>query len=931
MTSKSCCGTVDADDLEFNAVVCKGGVMKRRQKNLLIIIPVLSVLVLLLVLLPFLLSTASGKKLVVRVVSGYMAPARLTVEDWNLSWISGINVSGLVYVAPEKGSVSIKRISIENGLTKIASLDFGKVELVGVAASVIAPGRNDFAVTGSVADDSKRTEPSPEKQAEKKSIASKKSGTPKKDATPATLPENIKIRLIAKDASLKIISGEQSYGFMNITLDASCDTLTNPVNIAFGLDEISGDGRLDVFGEFTIPQEGAADISKIRGTLKTDASNFNLAPVLALASADSSIPQVGGRANVSAEIRFQGAEDLALKGNAVLLNLMLKGGVLGEDVPMFEKITTTIDLTVKGKALTLNKFELDSPLLIATGAGALDDAGGKMPYGKLEVQGRLDLAVLSAQLPRMMKLDKNTAIREGFLSFVANIDSDSEKTTLVVNTKLPSIQASKDGHTVSLNKPLAFDCRTTFKGDEWKLEEFTFDSFFAQLKAEGSRAEGASLFSRGRLEDLSGLLKIIGVMKEDVSVSGAFQLDGTCSLKESEWSLPLAFSGKDVRVSAGTLLLEEPSVDIALDGKFMPKIKKLVITKLDLVSMTAGLHLSGEVARVDTDKAAGFSGVLDLDYDRINNLIKMFSGLNIIIGGKDRSDFKFKGVLGKKDDPGFWNTIEGDFPLNVPVFSFMGLSASNVQMHATAHRGVVRFPFKCGVNGGEVTLDPTIRTEKRRSVLKLPSDSRVMNHVAVTDELVTELLARIHPVLRGSGVVSGDIGLVLQHCVVPLDEKMKEDMRIAGSFDLNNLVLTPTGLLKDIIELCRLEPKSVTVPRDALSFTVEKGILKPSPLYINGDNFSLTFAGYIGLGGELHYTVEVPVHENMVPAEVYKYVKNVKLRLEIGGTVSNPKLGREQFLKALGNLAKDAAVEAGKEAFKSSGEKLLKGLLDKNK
>ncbi len=430
--------------------------------------------------------------------------------------------------------------------------------------------------------------------------------------------------------------------------------------------------------------------------------------------------------------------------------------------------------------------------------------------------------------------------------------------------------------------------------------------------------------------DLAGIMSLLrgmGLVTDAPAVSGRMSISSSVSATDGKWQLPLKLDVKGLSVKKDALSVEEPEVTLEFAGAFDGDTMGLTADKVSLSAQLASLQMRGRASDLGGLSLCDLAGSLTVDFSRLSALIRMFSGLELTMTGRKTGNFSFRVPLGQSG--AVLSSMLADAAMKVPEVVFMGVSASFVDMTVAASNGVTRAQLKVPVNGGTVDIRPVISSKGGVQILTVADNSRIMDKVELTDAMVAEMLAKIHPILKGCAVVAGDVGLVIDHCTVPLGPEMNQEMTVAGRFEMNDVVLTPDGLLKEVMELLDLEPKPVTVPKDALSFKVQNGRIEPSPLVIKTHDFTLTFGGWIGADGSLHYTAEIPVNEKMVKPEYFKYVKNVKLKLEIGGTVDKPALGKEQFAKALGGLLEDAAIDVGSELLKDASEKLLKGLFEK--
>jgi len=76
------------------------------------------------------------------------------------------------------------------------------------------------------------------------------------------------------------------------------------------------------------------------------------------------------------------------------------------------------------------------------------------------------------------------------------------------------------------------------------------------------------------------------------------------------------------------------------------------------------------------------------------------------------------------------------------------------------------------------------------------------------------------------------------------------------------------------------------------------------------------------IDGTVDYVAEVPVTGKMVSQDVYKYVKDARLKVFIEGPATKPRISRKSLDETLGGLVKEAA----KNLIKEKGTEMLKQL-----
>jgi hypothetical protein len=423
----------------------------------------------------------------------------------------------------------------------------------------------------------------------------------------------------------------------------------------------------------------------------------------------------------------------------------------------------------------------------------------------------------------------------------------------------------------------------------------------------------------------------VGAISTPASGGGRIKASGTVDTGRGRVEFPFTLAVKDLSFQRGNDIISEPEVKLDFSGALDHSEDRLSIRNMRLESRALGLDIAGTLDGLSREKMADFKGSYSCDYARAASLLRIFKDMDIAVSGKGSEKFLYRGTLAGPDWQTMLRQCIAETSFKVESVKAFGLDLKDFKAKVNAKHGVVIASARTGVNGGTLSIEPVLDFTGAKALMTMPKDSRLLDGVAINTEMCDKLLGRIHPVFYGSAATEGTLGLTLSECRLPLDEGFRDNLQVSGALDLKDTVLTPAGILKDVIELIQLEPSPVKVTDRTITFVCANGRMEPAPLEVRMKDFVITFSGWVGLDGKLSYVAEVPVTEKMVGTNYFKYVRNVRLKLPIGGTVDRPVLGRQQLKQASADLIKDIVIEAGTDALVEAAGKALEDLFGDRK
>lgn len=512
-------------------------------------------------------------------------------------------------------------------------------------------------------------------------------------------------------------------------------------------------------------------------------------------------------------------------------------------------------------------------------------------------KGVLKLSPATADLARLKLTSGNKTASEPRVSIAASLEADTLGRVLT----LSGLTATMSAGTVECPRLTVADWDAPTPAAE--------GTFTARMSLDKLAAQFASFLSLPPGTTLSG------------------SLDGTLSIAPAKnaqvITLDALLRNLLIRPAAGASVTE-PEARLSLKSEQSRASGDIAIKVLTLSSATLGLTAEGSLKDPKKDMRLTLDGTLECDFKRIGDIVTAFGKTRVDMEGKRREKFHLKTSLGAGDTAAILRSTDATASLYLARLKTYGIEVGPVTLNATAAKGLVKTDVRTKVNGGDLQIAPQINVLPETAVLTVPDQSLVLRNVNLTEDMMSELLSKISPVFRGCGIVSGQMDLLLSKTHVPLDERMKNAIRVEGRVDLKKVTLQPGGLLQELLDVTGMQVKPMTISDQPLTFVCKDGKIRPSPLTVGYGSVDITFEGTMTLDGALNYVAKVPLTEEMVGAKTFKYVKDVVIQVPIEGTVSAPSISKQATKKAIGDLARKAAENALKEEAGKKLDKILK-------
>ncbi|MFU8779601.1 MAG: hypothetical protein ACNA71_01080 [Kiritimatiellia bacterium] len=422
------------------------------------------------------------------------------------------------------------------------------------------------------------------------------------------------------------------------------------------------------------------------------------------------------------------------------------------------------------------------------------------------------------------------------------------------------------------------------------------------------------------------ILVSAGMLADDVSFAGQLRGAAHASVQDDVLLIaPMEASVTNVRFAAPGVAFDESSIttQVTLSFALPPAEPSLWLTNMSLKGSSFSLHLPEMHVALPADALPLFTlqAVLTADLTALMPHVHNATGAPLVVDGESSISVFWHGPL----DPAWENMVrhgQGTGEVRVPRVMAYGMLATNVVASMLARDGQINLILDTAANDGRVFIEPLLDASGEDPLLLVPPHSHVIQNVTLTDEMATELLGLVHPLLRGSSVLGGTVNLTLETCRIPLSETGLQGAALRGVFTLRDLELEAAGLLLQIMETAKLRERHVRVAEQQIVFYVKDGRIHSDPLALKVAGHALSLAGSVGLDASLDYKVLVPVSEANVGGEAFRFLEGQTLTLPIGGTVMRPKIARDAFAQAIAAMAADAVKAAIREERREATQEL---------
>ena len=274
----------------------------------------------------------------------------------------------------------------------------------------------------------------------------------------------------------------------------------------------------------------------------------------------------------------------------------------------------------------------------------------------------------------------------------------------------------------------------------------------------------------------------------------------------------------------------------------------------------AELDAQGALQSPHTAPALSLSGMLSVDFAALHSHLPVTIRDDMAISGTSVRPFRLTVPLhgGRRFMTSELN-IRTDF--RIPKIAAFGMVGENATLSVeTENQGLLALAAtaKVGAGNGAFNAKAHINLLDTPPSLTLAEPMRVLSDVKLTRDVVNQLLARAHPVLRDSIPLTGRVGATLERLYIPLQPEAQMLMTWGATLDVAEATFVADGVLADIAAALGLNRRDVSLGTAALDVTCKADRLFSNPITLKIGSETIRGAGEVAFGGTMNYRVELP-------------------------------------------------------------------------
>jgi hypothetical protein len=455
-----------------------------------------SILLALVALSPFLLSSSSALHFFIAAVNRNIS-GKLSIDSWLIGWQQGVLCQNVVYANPEKGiMVSVPSLTSNRGLMELvlAPKNFGIVHAESPVVELSGPAIRDFFAQGKTG-------------ASEAGIHAAGNEVPVWD--------RVFVDLKSRGGQVKIGLGEQgrTVDLKNVSVDSTLAAGVAAFEIRFQAME---QGFVEASGTLNLPAHEYGWLETIIADTAVKVSSLQVRELLRAAAAVSRLPQGEGVLDADFKFKVVGLDVIDYSGLAELSNCTLHGGFLGDDQPSLQKVRLAVEeggWTTHG--WRLKGFELVSDTLSMQASGKVSPE-----TTQLAAQGIVNLPVLFDQVPRLLGVNEATFLESGTVEFTVDLPGAPDP-GIKLKAKAGQIGGIFQDQPFFWDSPVSLLLNGEKKGASLQVSALQFEAPFARAKGSG----GLHSFAMEAVLDLERALADIGTLFQfDLTGSGKMDL-----------------------------------------------------------------------------------------------------------------------------------------------------------------------------------------------------------------------------------------------------------------------------------------------------------------------------------------------------------------------------------------------------------------------
>jgi len=532
-----------------------------------VIVAVSAVFACFLLLLPTLFSVAPFNKVIVTILNHQVAPARFSIEDISLGWLSHQRAGRILYIDEKAGvEADIETLTIEKNLLELLfnRTDWGFIRLESPRLAVTLKTIADFETERFSDDDQDGENPEDDKRA----------GKGKKPLGQRLLAWG---RVSFKGGQ---IFGVTNTGEKMLLLDQVLwQTLISKAQsqATIKLAAKSGRNRGKVAGNIaiTIPESGVVDKTTFVGRGRLKITDWDLEELFPLArSFSDQFPFGSGRLDGEWRMENPSGKELEVIGDFKAKDVLLYGGFLKKDQPGITQINCQLNALRQEGRWALKKLQFASPLASGTVSGLKEN--------RINLDVRINIAPTLKQFPRTLNIRDDLIITNGSIQVSGKAAFLDTGTHFNGRLTLPRLEGRQDKRKFAWKKPLTITGQGRYNADRWAVEQAQVTSTFINGEINATPDKFKSRLTMDAAETFQQAGQFFKI--PPIALQGFITADLTAQKKGNTWALNIDTSSEALEIrSANKVLSAAAPFTLKGKGRYQVENRRHIFKALQLI------------------------------------------------------------------------------------------------------------------------------------------------------------------------------------------------------------------------------------------------------------------------------------------------------------------------------------------------------------
>ena len=353
----------------------------------------------------------------------------------------------------------------------------------------------------------------------------------------------------------------------------------------------------------------------------------------------------------------------------------------------------------------------------------------------------------------------------------------------------------------------------------------------------------------------------------------------------------------------------EDEIRLKIQGEYDPRTGAVDLGEVELRSSLIGGNVAGRLATVNGKPDLQLAGRIDYDLDGVTQLLPIYLGPGVYLGGRDTAEISYRGPLSL-------DTAQASTGFRWAGANLYGFQVGPGSLDVTLEDNSLRIQSsELEVSEGRVWLDAQLRQLQSDSQsareLHIPP-GRVAQQIRINPRMCDSALQYVAPVLAGVTSAEGRFSIELDGGRIPLGNFSAGEL--AGRMTVDSIQVGPGPLVRELAVVLGYESPAKIARDSVISFRMVDGRVYHRDLELVFPDLTIRTYGSVGIGPadrSLAIMAEMPIPPKLLRrhALLDTALRNQTIRLPIGGTLDNPRIDSRELDRLIRQFVESAAED----------------------